>query len=54
MPVEDESAYGGVKQLAGLLPDAKFVAFPGRNHFDRLTARGEILPEILHFLGKAG
>jgi pimeloyl-ACP methyl ester carboxylesterase len=51
---EDEFAYGGAKQLAGLLPDAKFVAFPELNHFEMLTSRKEILPEMLHFLGKAG
>jgi pimeloyl-ACP methyl ester carboxylesterase len=51
---EDEPAYGGAKQLADSLPDAKFVAFPGLNHFEMLTSIDLILPEILHFLSKAG
>jgi pimeloyl-ACP methyl ester carboxylesterase len=51
---EDESAYGGAKQLADRLPNAKFVAFPGLNHFELLTSMDVVLPEILHFLSKAG
>lgn len=50
---EDEAAYAGAKHLAGLLPDAKFVAFPGLNHFEMLTSLDVILPKILQFLKKA-
>ena len=51
---EDEPAYGGAKQLASLLPDAEFVAFPDLNHFEMLTQLDVVLPEILHFLSKVG
>lgn len=50
---EDEPAYGGAKQLADHLPDAKFVAFPGLHHFEMLTAVDVVLPEILRFLSTA-
>jgi pimeloyl-ACP methyl ester carboxylesterase len=49
---EDESAYGGAKQLAGLLPDAEFVAYPDFNHYDMLSQVDVILPDILRFLSK--
>jgi pimeloyl-ACP methyl ester carboxylesterase len=51
---KDESAYGGAKQLADRLPDAKFVAFQGLNHFEMLTSVDVVLPEILDFLRKTG
>jgi len=51
---EDEPAYGGSQQLAGLLPDAEFIAFPGLNHFDMLASLDVVLPEIRRFLGKIG
>ena len=51
---EEESAYGGARQLADRLPDAKFVAFPGLNHYNMLTSIEVVLPEILRFLSKAG
>ena len=47
---EDEAAYGGAKQLAGLLPQAEFVAYPGLNHFDMFTHIEAVLPNILRFL----
>jgi pimeloyl-ACP methyl ester carboxylesterase len=47
---EDEAAYGGAKQLADLLSHAKFVAYPGLNHFDMFTSIDVVLPNILHFL----
>jgi pimeloyl-ACP methyl ester carboxylesterase len=50
---EDEPAYGGAKQLADHLPDAKFIAFPGLHHFEMLTSIEVILPEIMHFLSKS-
>ena len=49
---EDEPAYGGAKQLAGLLPDAEFVAYPDFNHYDMLSQVDVILPDILRFLSK--
>jgi pimeloyl-ACP methyl ester carboxylesterase len=51
---EDESAYGGARQLVDRLPNAKFIAFQGLNHFEMLTSVDVILPEILYFLSKAG
>jgi pimeloyl-ACP methyl ester carboxylesterase len=47
---EDEAAYGGAKQLAGLLPQAEFVAYPGLNHFDMFSRVDVVLPKILHYL----
>lgn len=47
---EDESAYGGAKQLAERLSNAKFLAFPGYNHYEMFSAIDVVLPEILHFL----
>ena len=47
---QEEAAYGGAKQLAERLPDARFIAFPGLNHFDMLIAGDVVLPEILYFL----
>ena len=49
---EDEAAYVGAKQLAGLLPRAEFVAYPGLHHYDMFTRIDVVLPEILHFLDK--
>ncbi len=49
---KDEPAYGGARQLAGLLADAEFVAFPGLNHFDMFSRRDVVLPEVLRFLAK--
>ena len=51
---EDEPAFGGAKQLASLLPDAEFIAFPGLHHFDMLSRLDVVLPEILRFLSKGG
>jgi len=47
---EEESAYSGAKQLAERLPDARFIVFPGFNHFEMLTAVDVVLPEIQRFL----
>jgi pimeloyl-ACP methyl ester carboxylesterase len=48
---EEEAAYGGAKQLAERLPNAKFLPFPGLNHFEMISEIDVVLPEIRKFLG---
>jgi pimeloyl-ACP methyl ester carboxylesterase len=39
-----------VKQCAAALPNAKFVAFPGHDHFTMLADIGQVGPLVDHFL----